>query len=412
MAMDALGNFVDVAAVPPLLTALNKNHPDYQENVTQAALRSLIKLCKKLPMLATWITVEQLEQLLKGDISNWQEILKLACILHLCLPPKILLDTLTKHLYIRLEDILQLFTMLGPDAPITELLQLLNSPISFVSKNAAIVLLQLHKYVPHQAIIDVLQLHKDAAEHFIPLVELLLRQGHPVDSQLVLTITNIGLYRSNTIAFKSLMRCFHLLGKQAPLAQLLGILYDDEEQAEQRSQMLRYSYEQITPDLLLNEARHRSADEVRAIQMLEMMQKDAPINLFMHILQDPIRDRQVRIEALFSLTHLGINVPLEYFVLGQVWCFYGVDDAMVETMTRLGAQAPIAELIALLGHPNNWVRSSASSSLQNLASYMPVDLLLPALHSSNAKMRASAAFTMGAFSERAPNRTIIFPGSK
>ncbi|HXR65919.1 MAG TPA: HEAT repeat domain-containing protein, partial [Ktedonobacteraceae bacterium] len=200
---------------------------------------------------------------------------------------------------------------------------------------------------------------------------------------------------------EGITRIFTLLRSDEPTEHIFGLLCDGI-QSKESVHILDSLYERLTPELIRAGAAHRYGDETTAIDVLGAMQEEVPVELLMSILKDESKNKFVRVHALYTLHDLGIAVPLEYFVLGQDWCIYSVDNDMIESMTRLGQQAPIPALVELLGYDNNWVRASARRSLQNLAEHVPVELLCTALESKNASMREEAAGTLSAFGERAP----------
>lgn len=403
-AVEALGNVVD-SRVPPLLLAIIENDTDdvleYTHKLSFSAIRSLLKLSEQLPEIQRWVSAERIEGLFQKGGAHIGDLIDFAYTLRLRLAPATLLHALSLVSYVgTVHQIVQLLAMMGPDAPIAELLDMLQDSLATVQKNAARALLRLHQYVPIKPVQAHLQRSNVPMEIYVPLAEILVLHGREVDIDHLLHILKEASMLDKDI-LQGIVRIFHHLQTKAPIARLLVMLHEGIH-PEQCAQVLRHLYELVTPEILYAESLHLSQDECMAIRVVEAMQDAAPVELLMSILQDSGRNRVVRMVALHTLHDLGVAVPLEYFVLGQDWGDYGVDDDMVESMTRLGELAPIPELVQLLGYDNEWVRNSARRAIEQLAKYVSVDLLLEALESKNILVRLEAARACAAFGERAP----------
>lgn len=133
------------------------------------------------------------------------------------------------------------------------------------------------------------------------------------------------------------------------------------------------------------------------------MHDEESIQLLTSVAQDPTRDHITRSEAMVILSDLGINLPLEYLIQATWWCTYeGMGYYLADTVERLGEQAPLEQLLPLLGIDHNRLQPGVVEALTRVAQYIPLETILPLLEAPNELVRRATITILGGMGEKAP----------
>jgi HEAT repeat protein len=222
-------------------------------------------------------------------------------------------------------------------------------------------------------------------------------------------------------------------GAQAPLIELLRMVSENihgynHNQERRTTQALVSLYTWITPEMLQEMSQQqRLEDEFLALNILEAMGKQAPVELLKNILDDTNRNRHVRSRARSILHTSGIHLPLTYFLAEAGIGRESTDSETIESTRELGPRAPIEELLQILTWTYDWTKvpfflaemgpsfsaeaeqeesnlahETAVEALRAIAPYVLLEPLVAALDHRSAMVRNGAVRVLGAFGERAP----------
>ncbi len=296
---------------------------------------------------------------------------------------------------------------MGIDAPISSLLEIAQSRSSNSTHFAIQALRLLYEYVPTEPILKLLQdeeIRHSYGGTYGELIQLLQLQGVEIPLEVLLPALNqLSSRNENAPIVASLCRA----GAQAPIEPLLRLIYEEASKSRYHpkwiQQLLYALYEWILPTSLTNALGNTPGDQRLAISLLGSVHDDESIQLITTVAQDPTRDDMTRSEAMVVLNDLGINLPLEYLLQATRWCTYeGMGGYLADTVKRLGQQAPIEQLLPLLGEDHNRLQPGVVKALAGIAEYIPLETVLPLLENNNELIRQAAICILGAMGERAP----------
>lgn len=426
-ALERLGNH---APLEPLLMALR----DENKDVRAAAARALGKLGKRTPVPAlmealrnesrqvrrTIIDILKERQLpvptatlihLVEHSSLRMEALELAQHLQLPLPADVLLATLSEGKTIGASKAGQLLATMGAEAPVNELLDIVRDTTSPAREEACKTLLNLADYVP-TAPVEAILANEPASNVYYYLVQFLLKKQITITPALLLKALEPASLEGTEEDHPAMRKLLANSGEQTYIEALLTAvsegLSDEWGPDSPAAAFLQAVYTQITPEMLERACQHRISDEIAALKVLGVMQEQAPLDLIQNIMHDEGREWHIRKQARRVLQQSGVTIPLNVLLQEADEKYIDYDREMVKALSRLGTQAPIQELIALLGHPRSVIQKTASEALCELAPYIPVDDLLKALHDRKTPWKSINSIRVcSTLGERAPFEELI-----
>jgi HEAT repeat protein len=396
----------------------------YKDQIPVESLLAMLSLRNKMDSYGRDIRTYYIKALgLLGDRVPLEPLLELhhhsdehirACALsvltqrHVALPANILLPMLQHS--VTGSAVVQAIAAMGVDAPISSLLEMARSQSSNSPHFAIQALHLLYKYVPTEPILELLQDEEIRNSYwgtYWELIQLLQLQGVEISPAQLLPV----LRRSNPGAdIAPIVDSLCRAGAQAPIEPLLRLIYDETRRgspflppAEWIQQLFYVLYEWVSPGNLMNALGNIPGDQWLAVSLLGLVHDEEIIQLITDVAQDPTKDGTTRSQAMVILSNLGVNLPLEYLLQATRWCiFEGMGYYLAETVERLGAQAPIEQLLPLLGEDHNRLQPGVVESLVCIAEYIPLETILPLLEDNNELVRHAAIRILAAMRERAP----------
>jgi HEAT repeat protein len=173
------------------------------------------------------------------------------------------------------------------------------------------------------------------------------------------------------------------MGPRAPIAALLDILADRD-----------------APDWMLRHAVART---------LAALGEDAPVDVFIKILQDPTEDVGLREGIAGSLGDFGERVPLEVLVSAVEDSDPDICAAAIGSLIDQGPRAPLEPILAHMDHPEWFVRKAAVRALSYARERAPIEPIVAALGDVHPRVREAAALGMDLLLEWFGTRVPLAP---
>ncbi len=398
-ALKAIERYRDQFPIEPVLAMLSVRKMDSsgRTDVRTSCIQALGLLGERVP----------LEPLLELIHHSDERIRAHALLVlnkrHVHLPVDVLLPML--HYSSTGSAAVQALALLGVDAPISSLLQIARSGSS--STRFAIKALRLlYEYVPPEPILEFLrdeEIINSYWGNYWEIIQLLRLQGVEISLELFVPALKWGSSKNMAPIVASLCRA----GAQAPIEPLLRLTYEEIRgkvyHPEWIQQLFYILYEWVSPGNLTNVLGNTVNDQSLAIGLLGLVHDDECIQFITAVAQDPARDHMTRSKAMDVLSDLGVNIPLEYLLQATRWGIYeGMDWNLADAVKRLGEQAPIEQLLSLLGEDHSELQSGAFRALVGIAEHIPLATMLPLLGDNNESVRCAAIRILGAMRERVP----------
>jgi HEAT repeat protein len=386
--------------VEPLLPLLSLHKKDSSRKDIR------IECIQALGLLGKHVPLQSLYELLFDDDTEIQHqtlFVFLQC--EALLSPDILLPMLHHSSTSKLAA--KALAQWGGQAPIPALLELVHSPNGQAAYGAALSLRYLHEHVSTDAILPLLQNGNIINSHhqtYWELTQLLELKGVELSPDLLVHALQNTPHNENA----SLIATFHLAGPHAPIELLLRSVYTDKSGSTSYHpqwfrQLFYVLYEWVTPDNLLHTLNNTHTDRWIAVYLLDLLADEESIELFMKIAQNTDEGNILRYRAITALNTLGIDVPLEHLIQVIRWNIYEGENYLLDAaIKRLGAQAPVEQLLQWLDDEDRGLPYAIVHSLKLVAQYLPTETIFSLLEDNNLLVRAAAIEIAGAMGEHAP----------
>jgi len=142
---------------------------------------------------------------------------------------------------------------------------------------------------------------------------------------------------------------------------------------------------------------------------LAALGENAPIDLFIKILQDPTEDVGLREDIAGLLGGFGERVPLEVLVAAVGDSDPAVCAAGIESLMAQGPRAPIEPILAHIAHPEWYVRKAAVRALSSARERAPIEPIVAALGDADPRVREAAALGIDLLLEWFGSRVPLAP---
>lgn len=393
----------DQIPVEPVLAMLAHGKKDAYKSVDVRT-----HCIKALGLLGERVPLEPLLALLEHSDEHLRaSALSVLTRRHVTLPAQILLPMLDHS--ITEGAAVQALASLGAAAPIPALLELARTHASNSASPAIRALCLLVPYVPTEPILKLLrdeEIRDSYMEAYWELIQLLQVQGVEVSFEELLPALKRSSWSEER--FLPIVAALQRAGAQAPIEPLLEMTYEAMCEGGTLTPkwiplLFSVLYEWVSPQNLINALSNTAADQWLAVSLLGCVHDEESIQLLTTVAQDPARDHATRSEAMVILSDLGINVPLEYLIQATWWCTYeGMGYYLADTVERLGEQAPLEQLLPLLGVDHNRLQPGVVEALTRIAQAIPLEMILPLLDDTNELVRRAAISILGGMGEKAP----------
>jgi HEAT repeat protein len=201
-----------------------------------------------------------------------------------------------------------------------------------------------------------------------------------IKADVLLSLLHGATHYEEQVAILSMMS---QLGPAAPLAELQAILLD-------RAASNEFPREYVA-------------------SVLAALEENAPLDIFIRILQDPGEDIGLR-ECIASLLgQFGERVSLDVLLAAIADPEPGVCAAGIESLIEQGPRAPLEPILAQVTHPEWYVRKAAIRALSTARERAPIEPIVAALSDPDARVRDAAALGMDILLEWFGNRVPLPP---
>ena len=143
--------------------------------------------------------------------------------------------------------------------------------------------------------------------------------------------------------------------------------------------------------LLLDRSDANQIPRFQVAETLAALGENAPLEIFIGLLQDPTEEASLREMLAGLLGSFGERVPLDVLLAAVTDEEPAVCAAGIESLIVQGSQAPLEPILAQLGHPEGYVRQAAVRALSSARERAPIDPIVAALGDPDARVREVAA---------------------